>query len=129
MRNDCVQNLKSISQMVIELWLIKICLIFECNDLKFYFRFNTLNSKAGYTRYISLMLYHTVKGFLALRSCEIIACAHPHLLRFHANDYHQLTVSKQLFCICIILELKRYKFRQHVTNVFYKLKSSLTKRA
>ena len=31
--------------MVIELWLIKNCLIFECNDLKFYFLYNTLNSK------------------------------------------------------------------------------------
>ena len=45
MRNDCVQNLKSISQMVIELWLIKNCLILGYNDLKFYFRYNTLNSK------------------------------------------------------------------------------------
>ena len=35
MRNECVQNLKSISQIVVELWLTKNCLILECNDLKF----------------------------------------------------------------------------------------------
>ena len=31
--------------MVIELWLIKNGLIFQCTDLKFHFRYNTLNAK------------------------------------------------------------------------------------
>ena len=45
------------------------------------------------------------QDFLALRSCETITCAHPHLLRFHDNDHHLLTASKQLVWICITLEL------------------------
>ena len=45
MRNECEQNLKPISQVVIELWLTKKCFILGFNDLKFYFRYNTLNSK------------------------------------------------------------------------------------
>ena len=80
------------------------------------------------TRYIYRYVESHRQDFLALRSCETITCAHPHLLRFHDNDHHQLTASKQLVWIWITLELKGYQFRRYLTAVFYKLKSS-TKRA